>query len=104
MRLSLRSDAGRAIIAVEDDGIGIPADEQAKIFERFYRVDKARSGQTGGAGLGLAIAQWVVQQHGGGIQVTSTEGRGSRFEVSLPLSEEAPAGGVADRVETPVIR
>jgi heavy metal sensor kinase len=101
--LSLRSDAGRAIIGVEDDGIGIPAEEQSKIFERFYRVDKARSGQTGGAGLGLAIAQWIVQQHGGAIQVSSTDGRGCRFEVSLPLSEEAPAGGVADRVETPVI-
>jgi heavy metal sensor kinase len=84
IRLSLCAAGGSAVISVEDDGIGIPAEEQTKIFERFYRVDKARSRGQGGAGLGLAIANWIVGQHRGTIAVESVAGKGSRFTVRLP--------------------
>jgi signal transduction histidine kinase len=73
-----------AIITVQDSGIGIPEDEQQKIFERFYRVDKARSRSQGGNGLGLAIAQWIADQHHGTIQVESRNGAGATFRVELP--------------------
>jgi two-component system, OmpR family, heavy metal sensor histidine kinase CusS len=71
-------------ILVQDSGVGIPKEEQSKIFERFYRVDKARSRAEGGAGLGLAIAQWIVTQHHGSITVESTPSRGATFRVELP--------------------
>lgn len=76
----------RAVVSVHDNGIGIPAAEQQKIFERFYRVDKARSHALGGAGLGLAIARWIVERHGGSITVESTGSKGSRFFVELPIA------------------
>ena len=76
---------GQAVISVRDSGIGIAEEEQKRIFERFYRVDKARSREMGGAGLGLSIAQWIVQQHQGRIRVESTLGTGSIFRVELPL-------------------
>ena len=82
--LSVRAERGNAVLTVEDDGIGIPAEEQPKIFERFYRVDKARSRSQGGAGLGLAIAHWIVGQHRGTITVESAVGKGSKFEVTVP--------------------
>ncbi len=85
IRLSLESAAGNAAIAVQDSGIGIAQEEQPKIFERFYRVDKARSRAHGGAGLGLSIAQWIVAKHGGSITVDSRPGEGSIFRVQLPL-------------------
>jgi signal transduction histidine kinase len=70
---------------VQDSGVGIAEEEQSKIFERFYRVDKARSRAQGGAGLGLAIAQWIVTQHGGSIRVESRPGQGAKFRVELPM-------------------
>ena len=73
------------MIAVQDTGPGIAEDERTRIFERFYRVDQARSRQQGGAGLGLAIAQWIVAQHRGSVTVESQLGRGSTFRVELPL-------------------
>jgi PAS domain S-box-containing protein len=74
-----------AVIEVSDTGIGISKDDQARIFERFYRADPARSVETGGAGLGLAIAKWIVQAHQGQIEVESAVGAGSVFRIRLPL-------------------
>ncbi|MEW6487554.1 MAG: ATP-binding protein [Thermodesulfobacteriota bacterium] len=76
-------------IVVEDTGVGIPAEDQARIFDRFYRVDKARSRAEGGTGLGLAIAREIARLHGGEVTVKSQAGKGSRFEVSLPAAPEA---------------
>ena len=75
-----------AILEVSDNGAGIPADALPHLFERFYRVDRARSRQMGGAGLGLAILKSIVTAHGGQVRVESAEGRGSRFRVELPLA------------------
>jgi signal transduction histidine kinase len=69
-------------IEVRDDGIGIPEQHIARVFDRFYQVDPSRS--SGGSGLGLAIARWIAEEHGGRIDVTSTVGRGSIFRVFLP--------------------
>ena len=75
---------GRIEIAVQDDGPGLPPEAKARVFERFYRVDKARSRDQGGTGLGLAIVKHVVQAHGGEVRVESTPNAGSTFFVSLP--------------------
>jgi two-component system phosphate regulon sensor histidine kinase PhoR len=75
---------GRLEIAVVDDGPGIPKDAQERIFERFYRVDKARSREQGGTGLGLAIVKHVVQAHGGEVRIESGTVEGSRFIINLP--------------------
>jgi heavy metal sensor kinase len=82
--IRLRRRGGRAEVAVDDTGIGIPAEDLPHIFERFYRVDKARSREEGGSGLGLAIVKWIVDAHAGTISVTSEPGSGSRFVISLP--------------------
>lgn len=74
-------------ISVADDGEGIPARDLPRIFERFYRVDRARSRDTGGTGLGLAIVRHVVESAGGTVSATSTYGEGSTFTISLPRSE-----------------
>ncbi len=86
VRLSAEGRDGCAVISVGDNGFGIPEEEQGRIFERFYRVDKARTHDLGGAGLGLSIAQWIVEQHRGRITVESTPGAGSIFRVELPLA------------------
>jgi len=80
------SGNGRVTITVSDTGIGIPEAEQSRIFERFYRVDAARSREAGGTGLGLAIARHIVEAHGGRIWVESTVGQGSRFHFSIPAA------------------
>jgi signal transduction histidine kinase len=71
---------------VEDTGIGIPLADQERIFERFYRVDAARSREEGGTGLGLSIARHIVESLGGRLTVESEVGRGSRFSFSIPRS------------------
>jgi two-component system phosphate regulon sensor histidine kinase PhoR len=75
---------GRIEIMVVDDGPGIPNESQERIFERFYRVDKARSREQGGTGLGLAIVKHVVQAHGGDVRLESEPGSGAAFIVTLP--------------------
>ncbi|MCU1415697.1 MAG: two-component sensor histidine kinase [Microbacteriaceae bacterium] len=76
-------------IAVTDQGIGIPDDDRDRVFERFYRIDPARSRHTGGSGLGLAIVKHVVQNHGGDIRVWSQPGKGSTFTIRLPEASGA---------------
>ena len=76
----------QVVVRVEDDGIGIPAADLPRIFERFYRVDKSRSRGMGGTGLGLAIVKHIAQAHGGSVEVTSVPGRGSSFRLSLPAA------------------
>jgi two-component system phosphate regulon sensor histidine kinase PhoR len=73
------------IITVSDTGIGVPQSDQSRIFERFYRVDAARSREAGGTGLGLSIARHIVEAHGGRIWVESMVGQGSRFHFSIPV-------------------
>ena len=83
VELSLEAEGGRARISVVDRGIGIPKEHQARIFERFYRVDKARSREIGGTGLGLAIVKHIAQLHGGEVSVVSDPGVGSTFTISI---------------------
>jgi len=78
---------GSALVSISDTGTGIPAEDLPYIFDRFYRVDKARSRAEGGLGLGLAIASSIAKLHGGGIDVESQVGKGSTFHITLPLSE-----------------
>ncbi len=78
-----RSDAG-AELTVRDTGVGIPAEALPHVFERFYRADPARSRDPGGTGLGLPIAQWIVEQHGGRITLDSEPGKGTTVAVLLP--------------------
>ena len=82
--LSLEHEEDSAVITVRDSGVGIAGEDQSKIFERFYRVDKARSRAQGGTGLGLAIANWIVTQHHSTISVESRPGEGATFRVELP--------------------
>jgi two-component system sensor histidine kinase SenX3 len=78
-------------ISVTDQGIGIPKDSLDRVFERFYRIDPARSRVTGGTGLGLSIVKHVVANHGGEVKVWSIEGSGSTFTLRLPLANQQEA-------------
>ncbi len=84
-----------ARVDIVDSGIGIPAEHLAHIFDRFYRVDKARNRMDGGTGLGLAIVKWIAEAHGGSITVTSEVNKGSSFSVLLPI--DGPKEGVHPR-------
>jgi two-component system phosphate regulon sensor histidine kinase PhoR len=75
-------------VSVQDTGIGIPAKDLPRLFERFYRVDEARSRDKGGTGLGLSIVKHIVQAHGGSVQVESAPGKGSTFSFTLPNCAE----------------
>lgn len=89
-RILIRVQRGpdkQALLDVIDRGMGIPDQQQRHVFDRFYRVDKARTREWGGAGLGLSIARWAVEAHGGQITLKSEEGRGSTFRISLFLGE-----------------
>ncbi|MGC8837314.1 MAG: ATP-binding protein [Anaerolineae bacterium] len=90
IRIGARRVGDEVQVSVEDTGIGIPAEDLDRIFERFYKVDRARSG--GGTGLGLAIAKHIVQAHGGRIWARSVEGRGSTFSFTLPVAAARQGG------------
>lgn len=84
--ISSKRNDSTVTVAIQDTGIGIPADSIDRVFERFYRVDSARTRNKGGSGLGLSIAKWIAESHGGTITVSSTESVGSTFSVTLPLA------------------
>ena len=84
LSVRLYREEDNAVLQVSDTGAGIPEDALSHIFERFYRVDKARSRATGGSGLGLSIVRTIVQRNRGGIQVYSVLGQGSTFTVTFP--------------------
>jgi heavy metal sensor kinase len=85
VRIMLETNGGFAVISVADTGIGIAKQEVNHIFDRFWRADKARSREQGGAGLGLSIAKWIIDIHGGSIDVKSEPGKGSIFHLRIPL-------------------
>lgn len=88
VRIGVSRGPGHALVQVKDTGLGIPSRDLPRIFERFYRVDKARSRATGGTGLGLAIVKHAVEQMGGSVSVESSLGHGSVFTVALPPTED----------------
>ena len=85
VRLSLLPEDNTVIVEVADTGIGIPEEDQARIFDRFYRVDKSRSRDLGGSGLGLAIVKKIVEEHRGRVLVQSVPDQGSTFRITLPV-------------------
>ncbi len=87
VKLSVAAVNGKAVLEVADNGIGIPPEARPHLFERFFRVDKARSREMGGAGLGLSIVKSICAAHGGIVDYQSAEGSGSRFKVELPLAQ-----------------
>ena len=101
MTISLERDDGRVRLRVTDNGIGIAPEDQPHIFDRFFRVDKARSREAGGSGLGLSICKWIVEAHGGEISVESEVEKGSVFMVTLPL---APPDGRESPEVKPITR
>jgi len=82
--IAVQSVDGKVRITIADSGVGIPSEDLPRIFERFYRVDKARSRDVGGTGLGLSIVKHVVEQMGGTVAVDSRLGEGSRFTIVVP--------------------
>ena len=84
----LSSDDGQAVAAIRDSGVGIAPEDLSHVFERFYRSDRARSRESGGTGLGLAIGRWIAQTHRGDIRVESSPGKGSEFQVYIPISRD----------------
>jgi heavy metal sensor kinase len=91
--ITLRKNGATARIEIVDTGIGIPADAVPRVFERFFRVDKARSRERGGSGLGLSIARSIVTAHGGSIACTSEPGTGSVFTITLPVMSSSVGDG-----------
>jgi signal transduction histidine kinase len=90
VNLRVQGREGEATLEVSDTGIGIPSAALPHVFERFFRVDAARSREVDGAGLGLAIVKSICSAHGGRVEVESVENRGSTFKVKLPLASSAP--------------
>ena len=85
LHIAVKRDGENAILVVSDTGVGVPEDALPHLFERFYRVDKARARKSGGSGLGLSIVRNMVERNGGTIDVTSTLGEGSTFTVTFPI-------------------
>ena len=87
VQVGISSDEANAYITVKDNGIGIPQDQRERVFERFYRVDKSHSKESGGTGLGLSIVKHAVSYHNGTITLTSEPGKGTEIRVSIPLNK-----------------
>jgi signal transduction histidine kinase len=87
VKVKLETNNGVAIASVSDTGIGIAKADLAHIFDRFWRADRSRSREQGGAGLGLSIAKWIVEKHQGSIDVESEAGKGSTFHLRVPLDQ-----------------
>lgn len=104
--IQITHENGFALLAVSDTGIGIPAEDLPHVFERFYRVDKARAREMGGSGLGLSIASWIVEAHHGKIWAESTLGKGSTFYVRIPSIESntVPDSVRDTRQRIPILR
>jgi PAS domain S-box-containing protein len=95
IRISARAEGGQAVITVADTGIGVPEQEMPRLFERFHRIENARSRSNEGSGIGLALVQELVQLHGGTITAASTEGEGTTFTIRLPSGHaHLPAGAL----------
>lgn len=88
IRIRVSQDGPDAIVEVQDSGLGIPAEHKTRIFECFYRVDKARTRQEGGTSLGLSIVQWAVEAHRGAVEVDCEHSPGSIFRIRLPSTHE----------------
>ena len=84
IKIATFSKEGTANLSIQDDGIGIPSEALPRIFDRFYRADESRARSTGGSGLGLSIADWVIERHGGHMEVLSRENIGTRISIVLP--------------------
>jgi signal transduction histidine kinase len=98
VEVDLSVDAGEVELSIHDEGIGIPAERQAQLFERFYRAHAGTPHDRGGMGLGLYLSRGIVLHHGGRMELESREGEGTTVRVRLPrLAEQQPAPGVASR-------
>ncbi|MFF1405394.1 SpoIIE family protein phosphatase [Streptomyces sp. NPDC058294] len=103
IRISVRAEGGHAVVTVADTGIGVPAEEMPRLFERFHRIESARSRSNEGSGIGLALVKELVGLHGGTITADSTLGQGTRFTVRLPFgTEHLPADALAPAASTAV--
>ncbi|HET9380830.1 MAG TPA: SpoIIE family protein phosphatase [Streptomyces sp.] len=101
VRVSVRAEDGHAVATVADTGIGVPADEMPRLFERFHRIETARSRSNEGSGIGLALVRELVGLHGGTITADSTPGRGTRFTVRLPFgTDHLPADALVPATPT----
>jgi len=93
IHIAVRAEGGQAVVTVADTGIGVPAREMPRLFERFHRIEHTRSRSNEGSGIGLALVQELVQLHGGTITASSTEGAGTTFTIRLPFGHaHLPAG------------
>ena len=100
MDIQAKTVGRQAEITIRNEGLEIPEGELANIFQKFYRLDAARSSRTGGAGLGLAIAKWIVDRHGGWFEVRSWPGVGTRMTIVLPVAELDAGGADEDAEQT----
>ncbi|MEV4578057.1 HAMP domain-containing sensor histidine kinase [Nonomuraea jabiensis] len=87
VRIGVGTDGGESVLVIEDEGPGLSPEEEARVFDRFYRADASRARATGGAGLGLAIVRSIVTAHGGRVEVRSAPGKGTAFQVRLPATD-----------------
>jgi signal transduction histidine kinase len=89
IQIRVGMDEKAARIVIQDNGIGIPPDDVPHVFDRFFRSDDSRTRKSGGAGLGLSIAKWIIDRHGGSVNLISRQDIGTRITVELPVSAHA---------------